>query len=391
VSGGCAQCGAALTATDLACPSCHTLVHALELKQLAAEADAHAQAARPSEALAAWRRVLDLLPPESRQHAQVADKIAQLSRGLDAPGSSRAAPDVTPAPSTAGAPAAPPSALGKGAAAAGAVGLFVWKLKWVLLFVLGKGKLLILGLTKTSTLLSMLLSFGVYWTAFGWKFAIGLVLSIYVHEMGHVFAMRRYGFKASAPMFVPGLGAFVRLKQRPLEPREDARIGLAGPIWGAACAVALYGLFHATDWALLHAVAKVGAWINLFNLLPAWMLDGGRAFNALSRRQRLVCVGALAAAWFLTSETLLLVLAIVAAMRAAGAGAPAEGESSRPSPSPDGARKGESSRPSPSPDGARKGESSRPSPSPDGARKGDRRACIEYVVLVAVLAAVAAS
>jgi Zn-dependent protease len=329
MSGGCAQCGAALTASDLACPSCHTLVHAAELKQLAAEADAHAQAGRPSDALSAWRRVLDLLPPGTRQHAQVVDKIADLSRALDA----------APKPQ-------PPSALGKGAAAAGAFGLLLWKLKWVLLFVLGKGKLLILGLTKMSTLLSMLLSFGVYWTAFGWKFAIGLVLSIYVHEMGHVFAMTRYGFKASAPMFVPGLGAFVRLKQRPLEPREDARIGLAGPIWGAACAVALFGLFHATDWALLHAVAKVGAWINLFNLLPVWSLDGGRAFNALSRRQRLLCASALGAAWFLTSETLLLVLAIVAAVRAAGAGAPAD---------------------------------------------GDRRATIEYVALVAVLAAVAAS
>ena len=77
----------------------------------------------------------------------------------------------------------------------GAVGLMFWKVK-----------ALFLGLTKGTTLLSMLLSLGVYWAMWGWKFALGLVLSIYVHEMGHVITLRRYGFKASAPMFIPGFG-----------------------------------------------------------------------------------------------------------------------------------------------------------------------------------------
>src|SRR5207302_3963478 len=96
------------------------------------------------------------------------------------------------------------------------------------LFLLTKGKLLLLGLTKATTFFSMLLSLGVYWAAWGWKFALGLVLSIYIHEMGHVFALRRLGFKASAPMFIPGLGALIRLRQHPANPREDAEIGLAG-------------------------------------------------------------------------------------------------------------------------------------------------------------------
>ncbi len=321
----CTRGGAALTERDLAGPACPTLVYAAQRKQLASEAEAQTQAGRHADALASWRRVLERLPPESRQHAQIAEKIAELSRAQDS------------------APQPPPrTALGKGAAAAGAFGLFVWKLKWVALFVLGKGKLLLLGLTKTSTLLSMLLSFGVYWTAFGWKFAAGLVLSIYVHEMGHVFALHRLGFHASAPMFVPGLGAFVRLKQRPVEPREDARIGLAGPIWGAGAALACLGLSYLTDHPLMHALARTGAWINLFNLLPFWSLDGGRAFNALSRGQRGLCAAALGMAWFATEETLLLVLALAAAMRAVPMGSPA----------------------------------------------GDRRATMEYVLLVAVLAAV---
>ena len=82
-----------------------------------------------------------------------------------------------------------------------------------------------------------MLSLGVYWTAWGWQFALGIILSIYVHEMGHVFALHRYGFKAAAPMFVPGVGALVRLQQPVTNTREDADIGLAGPIYGLGAAL----------------------------------------------------------------------------------------------------------------------------------------------------------
>src|SRR5207253_1330115 len=99
---------------------------------------------------------------------------------------------------------------GKGAAGVGAVGALLAKFKFVLLFVLTKAKLLLLGLTKGGTFLSMLLSAGLYWTIWGWKFAFGLVLSIYIHEMGHVQALQRYGIKATAPMFIPGFGAVTR-------------------------------------------------------------------------------------------------------------------------------------------------------------------------------------
>ena len=75
------------------------------------------------------------------------------------------------------------------------------------LFLLTKGKLLLFGLSKGTTFLSMLAALGVYWTLWGWKFALGFVLSIYVHEMGHVAAMKRFGLAATAPMFIPGFGA----------------------------------------------------------------------------------------------------------------------------------------------------------------------------------------
>jgi Zn-dependent protease len=198
------------------------------------------------------------------------------------------------------------------------VGLLLWKLKFLVLAALGKGKLLLLGLTKSTTLLTMLLSMGVYWTAWGWRFALGLVLSIYVHEMGHVAALQRYGIKATPPMFIPGFGAMVRLNQYPANPAEDARVGLAGPLWGLGAAVVCYGVFLATASPFWAAIARAGAWINLFNLLPIWQLDGGRGFSALSSGQRFVLVAAIAAAWFGTGEGLLVLLGMVGLVRAFG-------------------------------------------------------------------------
>src|SRR5439155_26028416 len=106
---------------------------------------------------------------------------------------------------------------------------------------------------------------------------------------GHVSALRRYGIAATAPMFIPGFGALVRLKQYPASPAEDARVGLAGPLWGTLASVAFFATGLATHWPSLIAIARVGAWLNLFNLIPIWQLDGGRGFNALSRAQRALC------------------------------------------------------------------------------------------------------
>ena len=110
-----------------------------------------------------------------------------------------------------------------------------------------------------STVFSMLLSFGVYWTTFGPWFALGLIGSIYVHEMGHVAALMRYGIPASAPMFIPGVGAFVRMHRAPLTPVEDARVGLAGPIWGTAAALAAFGIAQLIGSPLWMAIAHTGA------------------------------------------------------------------------------------------------------------------------------------
>jgi Zn-dependent protease len=186
----------------------------------------------------------------------------------------------------------------------------------VLLFAVTKGKLLLLGLTKAGTVLSMAASFGVYWAVWGWRFALGLVASIYVHEMGHVAAMRRYGIEATAPMFLPGLGAMVRSKQYPVDPVENARVALAGPLWGLGAALAAYAAFWITGLGVLAAVAHVSAWINLFNLLSVPPLDGGKAFSALTEGQRWVLVAVIAVALASTGERLLILLLIAAVIRA---------------------------------------------------------------------------
>jgi len=172
----------------------------------------------------------------------------------------------------------------------------------------------------------MALSLGVYWAAFGWPFAVGLILSLYVHEMGHVAALRQLGIPSSLPMFLPGIGAVVRLHQRPASPSEDARIGLAGPLWGTGAALAAYLAYRAGGWPLAAAIARWGAWVNLFNLLPFWQLDGSRAFHALSRPQRLGAAAAMAILWAWTREGLLILLLAVAAFRAFGKDAPAGGD-----------------------------------------------------------------
>jgi len=124
--------------------------------------------------------------------------------------------------------------------------------------------------------------------------------------------LARYGIKASAPMFIPGLGAMVRMKQYPQTPGIDARVGLAGPMWGLGAVVIAWLIYLATGADIWGAIAKVAAWVNLFNLLPFGPLDGGRGFHALTKQERLLAAAAIGAIWFVTAEPLLILLLLVA-------------------------------------------------------------------------------
>ena len=303
----CVQCASEFPLDALVCPSCRRFVHAAELERLASEASAAAALGNATAELAAWRAMLTFLPTSARQRAVVEHKVRALSNDVDA----RSAPG-----------SGVRAWFRKGASGLGAGGLILWKFKALAIFALAKIKFLLLGLTKLPTMFSMLVTMWIYALGFGWKFVVGFVLSIYVHEMGHVAALERFGIPATAPMFIPGFGALVRLRQAPATRVEDARIGLAGPLWGLGAALAcasVYLLTHASIWA---ALARTGGYLNLFNLIPFWQLDGSRGFNAMSRAQRWAAVGVVALAWLLTHENLLFFVGAVGAYRA-GFSAPA--------------------------------------------------------------------
>jgi Zn-dependent protease len=318
VAHSCPACGGEVAPGLLSCPSCRRLVHANRLKELAQTAETAERDGELAPALASWRDALTLLPPESRQHAAISDRVNRLSLRVEAAPAPVASASTPRADKTQTEPTH--SSRWSGGAVTGIIGtiaLAVWKFKFAAVLLLGKAKFLLLGLTKASTFLSMFLTFGVYWTVFGAWFALGFVLSIYIHEMGHVAALLRYGYRASAPLFIPGLGALIRLQQDFTDPRQDARVGLAGPIWGLGAAVFCGGVFALTGQPIWAALAKFGAWVNLFNLTPVWQLDGGRAFRGLNRSQRWLATAAIATAWSVTADGLLILMTIVGVARTA--------------------------------------------------------------------------
>jgi Zn-dependent protease len=146
-----------------------------------------------------------------------------------------------------------------------------------------KALLLLLPKLKLfTTSASMLVSIAAYSLIWGWSFAVGFVLLLLVHELGHVIQLRREGIPASAPMFIPFLGALVAMKEMPKDAAAEARVGLAGPVLGSLASLIPLGLYALTGEELFKALAFMGFFLNLFNLLPVLPLDGGRAMAALS-------------------------------------------------------------------------------------------------------------
>jgi Zn-dependent protease len=153
----------------------------------------------------------------------------------------------------------------------------------VLLATKGKAILLLLPKLKIfTTSASMLVSIAAYALLWGWQFGVGLVLLLLVHEMGHVIQLRREGIDASAPMFIPFLGAVIAAKSLGDNAGAEARVGLAGPILGTIGTLVPLAIWLATGEEFWQALTYVGFFLNLFNLLPVLPLDGGRAMAALS-------------------------------------------------------------------------------------------------------------
>ncbi|HKD81061.1 MAG TPA: site-2 protease family protein [Candidatus Angelobacter sp.] len=246
------------------CPQCFTLVHADQMEQQAAharvlEADGDLPAARER-----WLACLPLLPPKSKQAAWIRDHVRELETRNGAP----APPSNQPA-----------------AAAKPKWAKWLGPLAPVALF-LAKFKTFLLAIFKFKFLFSFAAFIAIYWAAWGPKFGIGFAVLILIHEMGHFVDVKRRGLPAEMPVFLPGLGAYVRWKAIGVTLETRAAVSLAGPLAGFLSAAVCGVLWYTTGNGLWSALARTGAWLNLLNLAPIWILDGGSAAYALNKIQR---------------------------------------------------------------------------------------------------------
>ena len=182
-----------------------------------------------------------------------------------------------------------------------------------LVFLLSKLKFLglIAGVLKLKTLATMVLSIGLYATEWGLPFAIGFVLLIFVHELGHWIVLHREGIPAGAPVFIPFLGAFIAMRGRPRDAFVEAKVALGGPVLGSLAAWAVLAAGLLTQRPLLVTLGHAGILLNLFNLIPVSPLDGGRAAGAFSRTFWLVGYALGVLAVVVTRSPLLLLVLVV--------------------------------------------------------------------------------
>jgi Zn-dependent protease len=241
------------------CSQCHALIHAAELEKLVASARGHEEQGELTLARDAWSRALSLLPPGAAQTEWVRGNCE------------RAAALATKVP------------------AGPARGSWVRKLGPFapLAILLIKGKAL-LALFKLKFLLSLGTFVAFYWALYGLKFGIGFAVLILVHEMGHFIDIRRRGLPADMPVFLPGFGAYVRWTALGVTARTRAFVSLAGPLAGCLGAAVCAWLWMQTGDGLWIALASLSALLNVLNLIPVWVLDGGQTIAALNKSERIV-------------------------------------------------------------------------------------------------------
>jgi Zn-dependent protease len=249
----CPACGGDLPDDGLSCTHCRALIHGAKLEDLARRAKEAWRLGQFADERTLWSKSLALLPEETVQYGSIAARIAAIDAQLATAAQSQIA---AKAPDT----------------------------------LADKVGFLVSGLMSTGTLLSMLVSFYIYGRMTGYRSAAGLIVAIYIHEMGHVAACLRYGIPASPPVFVPGLGAFISLRMRNIPPIVDSRIGLAGPIYGTGAAFVALGVYYLTHGKVWGMIAHEAAILNLLNLIPVWQLDGSRGIHSMTRAQRAIVV-----------------------------------------------------------------------------------------------------
>lgn len=257
----CPECTLWVAPGTLACPDCHTILYGRYLRGLAETAGRQEQAAEWSAARQTWQHALSWLPPATTQAQAVQTHVDQIDARF------RADDDRKARWTRRLGPLAP------------------------IAFFLLKAKTIVFALFKFKFLLSFLAFFGLYWALFGWRFGLGFTLGILIHELGHYFAARRRGLQVDLPLFIPGLGAYVRWYNQGVSVETLSAIALAGPFFGLLVALACLALALRTASPLFLALAYTTAFLNAFNLVPVLGLDGAQATYALNRLQRALLVG----------------------------------------------------------------------------------------------------
>jgi Zn-dependent protease len=267
----------------LACDNCHALVHSEELERLSTEAKALEAKGDLRQARERWLNVLLLLPRTSKQY----DWTKEHAHALEVTADEAQIPEPSD---------------NQWAKKLGPVGPIA--------VLLAKSKVLLTAVFKLKFLLSFAGFIGIYWALFGMKFGIGFAVLILIHEMGHFIDVKRRGLPAEMPVFLPGLGAYVRWQALgvPLETR--AAVSLAGPLAGFLASVACAALWWQTGNLLWAALARAGAVLNLLNLIPVWVLDGGQAALALSKMERIILLTACLALWLVLGESMFFLVAL---------------------------------------------------------------------------------
>lgn len=173
---------------------------------------------------------------------------------------------------------------------------------------LAKLKTLFFALLKLKFLFSFAAFLGIYWALFGAWFGIGFAVMILLHEMGHFVEVKRRGLPAEMPVFLPGVGAYVKWQALGVSTEVRALISLAGPAAGLLAALLAAALFWHTGNPLWGALAHTGAWLNLINLVPVWMLDGASAVQPLDTLGRISLLAISALLFWWSGQLVLLLL-----------------------------------------------------------------------------------
>lgn len=286
----CQTCVQELPPGALACPRCHSLVHADELDKIAAAAKELEAKREFRLAREEWLKALPLLPAQAAQAMWIRDHARELlAKTLD---------PLAPVPEQ------KKSQLAKRLGPLGPVAV-----------VLAKSKTLLLAIFKLKFLLSFLSFIAVYWALWGWKFGLGIALLVLIHEMGHYVDIRIRGLPAEMPMFLPLLGAYVKWDARGVSLQTRAAVSLAGPLAGWLASVVCVAIWWKTGDPFWASLARVGAFLNVLNLIPIWILDGGQAVAALGRTDRVWLLTAGLALWLLLGEGVFFLIAAGAAWR----------------------------------------------------------------------------